>query len=148
MQEIKVLSKAYRWPWYIVFLAMPFPMFLYVQNLGQVALEDLWKPLFFSVLIGVLIFGIAYFSFQKSRKAEVIAAIIEVFVFSYGHFYNLLKPVRVSGIVIGPHRYLVPLFALALGSLVWLVWAKLKDYKNLVKWISTLVMILFAIELI
>lgn len=136
------------WPWYVLILAAIFPLFLYVHNLGQACLADLWRPVALSALVGLLIFAVVYLIFRDKSKAGLIAALIEIFVFSYGHIYNVLKPVTLFGVFIGRHRYLIPLFLLLVGVIIWLIWAGMKDSENLVKLVSIVVLVLGAFQVV
>jgi hypothetical protein len=136
------------WPWFIVLLGAAAPMNLYANNLGEVTLVSLWLPLFLSLLAGLAIFGLSYLIFKNILKAGLITGIIEVFIFSYGHLYNLLKTVTVFGVQIGRHRYLFPLLLLVLGFLVWLVVKSKGSLENFTLLINIVALALFAVQLV
>ncbi|MCB2213800.1 hypothetical protein KQH50_00240 [bacterium] len=136
------------WPWYVLVMAVFFPLFLYAQNLGQASLEDLWRPVVLSALVGLLIFGVVYLIFRDKTKAGLMTALIEVFVFSYGHIYNVLKQVALFGGLIGRHRYLIPISLLLIGILLWLIWVKMKDPEKFGQVVSILFLILTGFQLV
>jgi hypothetical protein len=67
-------------------------------------------------------------------------------VFSYGHIYNVLKPVALFGVMIGRHRYLLPTLGLLFGFLIWLAWKRLETVESLSKLVGVLILIVFALQ--
>jgi RsiW-degrading membrane proteinase PrsW (M82 family) len=85
MHSNKKKQAKFVWWLYVVALALIFPLFLYANNLGQVTLDDLWRPALFSALFGLLLFGVVYLIIRDSGKAGLITVLVEIFVFSYCH---------------------------------------------------------------
>ncbi len=131
------------WPWFIILIAAVSPIMLYTNNLGEVTLASLWRPLFFSIVVGLVAFGLSYLVFKNFQKAGLITGIIEIFIFSYGHLYNLIKFSTIFGFMIGRHRYLFPFLFLIFGLLIWWVIKLEEDLQNI-----TLVVNIAAIVLI
>jgi hypothetical protein len=94
-------------------------MILYANNLGEVTLSSLWLLLLLSGLLGLILFGLAYLIFKDIQKAGLVTGIVEVLFFSYGHIYNLVKPLTMLGHPIGRHRYLFPALIVIFGFLIW-----------------------------
>lgn len=47
-------------PWYLVLISVTAPLLLYANNLGEVTLASLWRPVLFSALLGLILFGAAF----------------------------------------------------------------------------------------
>jgi len=135
-------------PWVVVLLALIFPLFLYANNLGEVTLESLWRPVLFSLLLGISIFGVVYLLIHDSQKAGLITGILELFIFSYGHIYNLLKSIEIFNEPIGRHRYLFPVLLLMVVFLIWRLFKHSDDNENLIKIANILTLVLFLIQTI
>lgn len=116
------------WPWHVALIALVFPLLLYANNLGEVTLASLWRPLAFSLLAGLILFGLCYWIFKNIQEAGLITGILEILFFSYGHIYNLLKSLRLFGHLIGRHRYLFPIFIALVG---WVIWRVIKRKSSL-----------------
>ena len=108
-----------RLPWYVLLISMTAPMILYANNLGEVTLAALWKPIILSGLVGLVIFGIAFLILKNVLKAGLVTGIVELLIFSYGHIYNLVKPLSLLGQSIGRHRYLIPVLGIVFALLLW-----------------------------
>ena len=133
--------------WVAVLTSMVFPLLLYANNLGQARLTDLWRPLVFSVLFSLLVFLVAYLVLRDMDKAGLVTAVIIFASLSYGHVYTLLRDVAISGVIIGRHRYLGPAFLAICGFLIWLIWSRLENPKNLLKITSSIALILVLVQI-
>ncbi|MCB2213801.1 hypothetical protein KQH50_00245 [bacterium] len=148
MQTKNKSQTKFSWPWYVLILALIFPLFLYANNLGQVTLDKLWRPVLLSALLGIILFAVIYLILRESRKAGLITALVEILVFSYGHIYNVFKPVTVFGVLLGRHRFVMPALVLIFGVLIWLVWRRLENAEQLVKLFGALVLIVFGFQVV
>jgi len=92
---------------------------LLASNLGQVDAADSIRSILVSVVAAaVLLLLVRLVVRDWSRAALITSGALLVF-FSYGHVYGLVKSVSVGGMILGRHRYLVPL---ALGIMVIWTW--------------------------
>lgn len=103
-------------PVYPLLLATYPPLALVVANLGQVALSAGVRALIISVLIGAGVYAGLRLLLGSWQRAAPPAALLLALFFTYGHVYGLVEPLQVSGVAIGRHRYLAPLW-LGLGGL-------------------------------
>ena len=138
--------KIKNWPWFIVFLPLVFPLLLYANNLGEVTLVSLWRPVLFSFLLGCILFGIVYLLKRDLGKASLITLMLEFFAFSYGHIYTLLRPLTVFGILVGRHRFLIPVFVVITAALIWWVIRVKAIPEHLIQLISVVAIALFLFQ--
>jgi hypothetical protein len=117
----------------IVFLAVFPPLTLFANNLGEVTLDSLWRPLVGSLIFGILIFGLALILSRDWFKASMMAGIFEILFFSYGHVYQVVKGLELFGLVIGRHRFLMPIFLLILVLAVWRIGWHWKRHDSLLQ---------------
>jgi len=99
-----------RLPLYPILFAV-FPVLsLTAYNIDQVALDAVPRPLLISLLLGILLFGLARLLLRDWDRAAlaVLAALFLFFI--YGQVYNLLEDVTLAGASIFRHRTLLPLF--------------------------------------
>ncbi|MBG0787845.1 MAG: hypothetical protein H0S79_22380 [Anaerolineaceae bacterium] len=142
----KLKRSFWSWPWYVAIIAAVFPLFLYANNLGQARLDDLWRPLLYSVLFSILIFAVLFLISRDLDKAGLATVAIDIAIFSYGHIYNLIEKVTVFGMVIGRHRYLLLVFFVLLLGVAWLIFFRLKNTKDLVTAVAILSLFFFIVQ--
>ncbi len=135
-------------PWFVILLGLIFPLILYANNLGEVAISALWKPLLFSILVVVFLYGGLFIAFREHNKSAIMTGILSLGIFTYGHLYNLLKSVQVYGHLIGRYRYLLPLYGLIFLGLIICVIKNTGDLKNLIRILNTVGVFLFLIQLL
>ena len=101
------------------FLVAFFPiLIIYSQNVGRIEIEELVLPTI--VIVGPAI-GLYYFLksiLKNENKSAIIVTLILVILFSYGHIYYLLNDVMIDEFDIGRNRYLIPVFGLSLGIVI------------------------------
>ena len=139
------------WPPVYPFLLAAFPFaYLLAENIHELPIVEAVRPLVVTeaVVLGlILILGLAGRSFGGSGLFVTGAVLL---FFSYGHVYGILEPVRVAGIQLGRHRYLVPLFATltilcAYVSLVRIAWPERLSQVGLVMAVVLLALPLYQI---
>jgi len=135
-------------PWHVLLLPLIFPLLPYANNLGEVVLDSLRRPILFSFLFGMVVFVLSWLLTRNLQKAGLIFAASNLIVFSYGHIYALLKNVKIFGILIGRHRYLLALSFLLLAFVIWRVIKLKRPPKQLTLLVNLLVIPLFLFQLI
>jgi hypothetical protein len=137
-----------RFPFFIIFIGAAAPMILYANNLGEVTLVSLWLPVVLSIVVGLAIFGLSYLFFKDILKSGLVTGIIEILIFSYGHIYNLVKPLTLFGVLVGRHRYLFPLLLLIFGFLLWRVIKSKGNFTKITLLLNIVTMMLFAFQFV
>ena len=89
------------------------------RNRGQVEVEDAVRPLIVSILIMSLLLALSYLIFRDLPRATIFVSLILLAVFLYGHLYDGLKDLGLSGTIIVRHRYLVPSIVMLLAVIGW-----------------------------
>jgi len=122
------------------------PLAMLIANAGYTPLSSITHPLIFSFLISLLIFLVVRAFVHQWEKASVISSILILVFFTFGHLYDLLKPVKVIHLEIGRLRYLLPAVLLIAAVLILLV---LKNKGKLDHWnwflaFSSLALVLVA----
>ncbi|HSL31269.1 MAG TPA: hypothetical protein VK900_18855 [Anaerolineales bacterium] len=121
-------SRARRVPLHPFFFAVYPILALLAINISELDLAAGFRPLLLSVFITGLVFLSLQFILRDGKRAALLTTLFLILFYSYGHVYNLLKGVQLSGIFLFRHRTLVPIwFALAtLGT-----WWALRKSRNL-----------------
>jgi len=92
------------------FLISIYPVIaLYAHNLGEVELSDTLRSFLLSLVGGVILLLLLRLVAKRWDRAALLSAMLLVYFFSYGHLYQSLKEVSVAGVLIGRHRFLLPL---------------------------------------
>jgi hypothetical protein len=105
----------------IIFSSYPV-IALLANNVGEVPLTQGLPPLFVSIIGAMVLFGLLLFIVRSGIKASLLSVMILIAFFSYGHIYSFVKDWQISGVLIGRHRYLLPLFFITLtGAAVWIL---------------------------
>jgi hypothetical protein len=61
------------------------------------------------------------------KRSAILATIVLVWFFSYGHIYDAVKNVQIAGLLVGRHGFLFPVWLLTLALASWWAVKKLKD---------------------
>jgi hypothetical protein len=89
-------------------------------NIHEIFLSAMIRPLFASLLVGVIVYVLAYLVTKDIHRAALISSILLLFFFAYGHLYDALEDVTVSGLALFRHRTLVPVLGLILLGIIFL----------------------------
>lgn len=87
------------------FFIAAFPILsLYANNLNDVRLQAIWRPLGYSVLAACALWAIVGAASRHARKGAIVASLLVLSFFSYGHVANLLASaaagVRAAGLLV------------------------------------------------
>ena len=109
-------------PLYPILFAL-FPVLsLTAYNIREIFIGEVFRPLLFSLLLSVAIYGLVNLRLRNSPRAALISVLLLFLFFSYGQMYSAFEGREVFGIGLFRHRVLFPLFVV-LGFLVvsWVV---------------------------
>lgn len=73
----------------IIFSLFPI-IFLYAHNIKELRINVVWYPLYFTILIALLIYTILYRLYRNSEKAAVLSSLVIIIFFSHGDILDLL----------------------------------------------------------
>ncbi|MCI0862281.1 MAG: hypothetical protein J4N82_10145 [Chloroflexi bacterium] len=102
-------------------------LFLLAQNLDQVVVSQAVRSLVFSFLLLLVVFVLSFIGVRDWTKAGLITSGALILFFSYGHVYELLKE---WANLLARHRYLVPIWGLALAAWVIGTWRRKQDQRT------------------
>ena len=96
-------------------------------NLSQAKLEVALRSIFVSFALAMLLWGALGLVLKDWHQAAIMVTLSLVLFYAYGHVYDLLRQVSISGITLGRHRYLAPIWLVLLLVAVWATRARLKS---------------------
>jgi hypothetical protein len=116
---------------------------LWKNNLGQIQSSAVIKPLLFTFLLILVIYSLFLLVSRSPEKSALFSLVILVFIFSFGHVYNLLEQ-KPLGINIGYIR-LFAVYLVIFAGLIFLVSRIKRIPKNVILFLNIVgaVLILF-----
>jgi len=131
-----------------------FPAFsvlvLAANNLGQIDLKVILRPLLYSTLASLLVFFVGWLIFSKHHQAGILAFLISFFSLTYGHFFTLMEDRVIRNWVIGTHTYMLVLWAVLFLAAVYFLLIKFKNISALTMIMNVVMgaLVLFQIGII
>ena len=104
-------------PLRLAIVDLPFHPFLFAAyavlallaaNVQNVPLGDSERSFIFALALAGLALAVAWLVTRDTVKAGLIASLLIVVFFSYGHLYDVLRGATVGGVLLGRHRFLAP----------------------------------------
>ena len=95
-------------------------------NIHEIFVSAIFRPLIASLLLGVFIYGLVYLVTREFHRAALLASILLLFFFAYGHLYDAVEDWTFSGVAVFRHRTLIPALSLIALGILYLAWR----YKN------------------
>jgi len=131
------------------FLFATYPMlFLYAHNMEWVQPVDLVKPFMISMMLAIIVVLTAWLLVRDRIKTEIMASVVLIVFFYYGHLYTILRGKAVVGFVLGRTIVLYPLFCLFLLIAVVLVVRTKKDLSSISRFLMVMSIIIVIMPLI
>jgi len=120
---------------------------LFANNISQVEFSDTLRVFYASLLIILIVCGFSYFVLREWRKAALIASLVLIFFFSYGHVYSLLRGVTLGSFVIGRTLILLPIYLILVAFCSWWVLFRLKNIASITEALNIISLLLVAFPL-
>jgi hypothetical protein len=98
------------------------------SNLGQIQSSFFLKPILFSLIFTLMIYGICLIISRSWERAAAFSGVISLFVFSFGHVYNLVGQKTFLGISVGFIKLLF-LYLVFFAGVVFLL-SRVKKFPN------------------
>lgn len=107
-------------PIHPILLAL-FPVIsLWGYNVNEMQPSDSTRAAVIAALLGLVVLLIVRLITRSWRRAAIVASLLILMFGTYGHFYNTVKSAQIMGVVVGRHRYLLPLWLMIGGVLIWI----------------------------
>ncbi len=116
------------------------------NNLGQIHLSVIWKPLFYSSLLAVFVFLIVLFFFRNIVRSGLFSFSFLLFGLTYGHFFGVMKDRVIGDWVIGTHFYMLILWGLLFLSVSFLLVFKIKSHQTLTLILNVVVLVMTGFQ--
>jgi len=106
------------------FLFAIFPaLSLTAYNIRQIFISEMLRPLVFSLLFVLVVFGVFYLFWRAGDRAAFLTTLFLLLFFSYGQLYSSLE----GRSFLGRHRVLLPIFgSLGLVSVLWVARSRMQ----------------------
>ena len=117
---------------------------LLAWNIREVEWQIVIRPILTSIVFMLTVFGIFHFVLRDWKKSSILALIVILITFSYGHILSYLQDATIIG---KPNRFLVVVDALVF--LVFALWIlpKIKDLSTTISALNWVSVILIGITL-
>ena len=131
------------------FLFALFPVvFLYSYNIAQLTFSEILLPAAIILGFTIMTVPVLWMILKKDwKKAGIINTIFLILFFSYGRVYEAIKTWQIGDFVIGRHRYLMIVWAIAFFMIIYLTIRTRNNLDRLTNIlnVTAIVLILFSL---
>jgi hypothetical protein len=113
-------------PIYIILFPVFSVLALAANNLGQIELNVIWRPLFLSAAGAGILFLLSWAILRNPQKAGFLTFSLSFFALTYGHFFRIMKDRTIGSWIIGSHLYVLILWGLLPILLIYLLVLKVR----------------------
>lgn len=117
-------------------------------NISEVNLGAGVRSLFLSLLVTGLVMLILYLLFRDWKQAALLATLLLILFYSYGHLYILLKGVHIDGLYLFRHRTLIPIWLGLVALAIWWVSRKSLQLTTVTQALNGIGLMLLVLPLI
>ena len=105
---------------------------LLANNIDQISGTQALRSLAISLIGTGVVVDVFILVFRNWHLATLAAALVVLLLFSYGHVYSILKQVEIFSILIGRHRFLIPLWIGLLAIGLYILSKRIQDPISLI----------------
>ncbi len=147
-KSVNAIQRIHQHPWlHPILLGIFPPLFLLAHNIVEIPFKDGVRSILI-VTIGVmgLLVGLNWI-LKNPCKAGLMASLLVVVFFSYGHVYLSIKNLQLSGTLVGRSRFLIPAYLLVTAMISWIILRQKVFKPSLTLTLNTISILLCAISL-
>jgi hypothetical protein len=128
------------------FLGAIFPViFLYSHNLDQVWIGETVAPILIFASLAFVFWILLRLFFNNSIKAGLIVTLLIFLNFSYGHIIGMMAGMKLLGVEMAKHRYLIPAVVMIFAIVFFLIWRTRRNLQKLTAALNAAAVILVAV---
>jgi hypothetical protein len=127
----------------LLFAAFPI-LFLYVHNISETSVSQIWLSLVISVAAALVLWAVLSLILRSLAKAGLATAIFLALFFSYGH---LCDGLNYLGVFVPKHAHLLPVMLFIWGYCVYFISRAKSDFRITTKLFNITAVVLIAINL-
>jgi len=120
------MAKLWRFPLHSLILGAYAILALIAFNLQESPLSEAVRSLAAGLLLATVLLVLLKLLHKNWARAGLIASVLLIAFFSYGHLYDALKLLGAPGLLLARHRFLLPLWLAPTALAVWRI-LKLKN---------------------
>lgn len=129
------------------FLFAVYPiLFLFSQNIGEMAYREMQVPLAIILTGAIVLFFLLRLAIKDKLKIGLILSVFLIFFFSYGYFHEVIKNIEPVSFL-ARHRYLVPGWVFSFGLSSYFL-TRLKSPDGVARFFSIFASVLVLVVLI
>lgn len=129
------IEKFQSFPYYpLLFAAYPAVALMGI-NINEAEPGMLWRPLIVLVLTAFLLLLVLRLLLKDWHRSAILLGILIFLFFIYGHLYLYLKKIEFAGIILGRHRFMLPIW---IGLLLLAAWWTIRFVRDPRRLTSTL----------
>jgi hypothetical protein len=113
-------------------------LFLAAYNIQEIAPGDFVRPLVVSLVMGLLVFGLAQLLLHNWHRAGLITLLFMGMFFTYGQVYNALEDITLGSVSVFRHRSLLPLWTLLLLAGGFWIFRRVRQSEKMSYWLNLL----------
>lgn len=135
-----------KYPFYILLFPVLTVLILAANNLGQIQMDVVWRPLLYCLIPGAVLFLLSWPIFRDIRRAGIFSFCIIFFGLTYGHFFEVMEGRVIGSWVVGTHFYMLILWGLLFLAAVFFSVFRLKTYQTLTLIVNLVMAVMIVVQ--
>ncbi len=133
---------------YHPFLFSVYPvLFLFARNIDELGIADLVRPIIAVVVLAFVTLTLTHIVVGRREKASLIASVLLLMVFMYGHVLEGVRGKTLAGYVVGKGAVIMPLWVLTTVAVVVFVWRAKDELLAVSRLANSLSLLLVILQL-
>jgi hypothetical protein len=119
-------------------------------NIRQIDLFSGIRAVLVSILFSFAAYALFCWRIKDEFKAALLSAWFMLFFFAYGHVYGLIEGIKILGMIVGRHRFLLPLWLIFFGTVSWWIYTRVRisdSFSRVLNMISIILLVIPVIQI-
>jgi len=130
-----------------ILFSLFFPLSMLQANYGVTPVSEVIRPMVFTAIVSIIVYSLVFLVLRNWEKTSAISFILLFIFFTFGHLYDLLKPVKIFSFSIGRIRFILPVLILLAAFLIFIMIRSKTKLRN-VNWLLFFVSVFLLVSVI
>jgi len=136
-----------KFPFYIILFPALTVLILAANNLGQIQISVIWRPLLYCLLPGLVLFLLSWLIFHDIRRAGLFSFCFILFGLTYGHFFEVMEGRFIGDWVIGTHPYTLIIWGILFFIAMFLFVIRMKRYQAITTILNIVMLVMITVQI-
>lgn len=136
--------------YYPILLGIYASVGLVAVNISQMVFSAGLRSILVTTLFSLGVYAFFRWRIKDEHKAALLCTLFMLFFFAYGHVYDSVNGLKIYSVVVGRHRFLLPVWTVIFGVGAWFIYkraGKMESFSRVLNMVSIILLVIPVVQI-